>query len=123
MNAESTCDEILPTHLVNALGQGPMCQWKTGKELSVSLGYKSTITTTAAARLEDWELFMEAKADTLQGFFENSYPVNNTSPILEPDNPPTPVAVIEAPLLVGRCDPMTINAAKSYGGGPRPLRI
>ena len=95
----------------------------TGTELSVSLGYKSTITTTAAARLEDWNLFMEMAPGALIGFFENTHLTNNSVAILEPDNPPTPVVVIEAPTLVGRCDPMTINAAKSYGGGPRPLRF
>ena len=123
MNAESTCGDILPQDLVTALGAGPMCQWKTGTELSVSLGYKSSITTTAAARLDDWDLFMEMAPTKLLGFFENTYPVNNSKPILEPTNPPTPVAILEAPVLVGRCDPMTINAAKSYGGGPRPLRF
>jgi hypothetical protein len=123
MAADSVCDDVLSEYLVTTLGLGPVCMWKTFKELSVSLGFKSIITTTAAARLDLWDLRMQMRSKALLGYYENTHPVNNTADILEPDNPPSPVGIIEAPILVGLCEPMILNADKSYGGGPRPLRF
>eukprot|EP01052_Picozoa_sp_SAG31_P008169 SAG31_NODE_406_length_16063_cov_22.636056_1_plen_2494_part_10 len=123
MGSNGACEQIIGSDLVATLGVGPLCMWKTRSQLSISLGYKSTITTTQAAALDDWDLHMTMLPNVLLSSYENSHPANNTVAILEPQHPPTPVAIIEASLMVGLCEPMVITGTKSYGGGPRPLRF
>ena len=128
MTRGSSCSFVIHPNMLVTLGQNPVCTWATSDELVISLGQGALITTTASYNREndpeaflDWDGQFRIRAGVLLGFYGNTYAVFGSVPVSNPDNAISPVAVVEAPIMVGLCDITVVNAALSYGAGPRTL--
>ena len=99
MKKGDPCDVIFTKAFTATLGQGHSCAWKNSKELSISLGYKATVTSDGdSATLNSFVLDGPEWAGGVATELENSFPTNGSSPVLISNNPPNPVAVIVAPV-------------------------
>lgn len=128
MTRGSPCELVIDANMLVVLGENPVCTWATGDELVISLGQGALITTTSSYNRQndpeaflDWDGQFRIKEGVLVGFYGNTYAVEGTVPVDNPDNAISPVAVLEAPIMVGLCDDTIVNAALSYGAGPRTL--
>jgi hypothetical protein len=128
MTRGSPCSLVIDANMLVTLGENPICSWATSDELVISLGQGALITTTASYNREndpeaflDWDGQFRIAAGVLKGFYGNTYAVDGSVPVSNPDNAISPVAVLEAPNMVGLCDDTVVNAALSYGAGPRTL--
>jgi hypothetical protein len=128
MTRGSPCSLVIHPNMLVTLGQNPVCTWATSDELVISLGQGALITTTASYNREndpeaflDWDGQFRIQEAVLLGFYGNTYAVFGSAPVSNPDNAISPVAVLEAPNMVGLCDDTVFNAALSYGAGPRTL--
>lgn len=143
MQKGSPCTDIFTHEFVSHLGDGSSCDWVDDQEMTISLGFQATVTSDTQGTTENPGLHeLNGNLAVLQFYnfddnqgspdflvyrggvvskLENSYPASGDSPVLISDNPPTPVAIIVGPTVVGYCDPAVVSAELSYGGGPRPL--
>jgi hypothetical protein len=128
MTRGSQCSLVIHQNMLVTLGENPVCTWASSDELVISLGQGALVTTTASYTREndpqaflDWDGQFRIQEGVLLGFYGNTYAVYGSVPVSNPDNAISPVAILEAPNMVGLCDETVVNAALSYGAGPRTL--
>ena len=120
MGSDSSCELLFEDGFLALLGEGPTCIWRSPSALVISLGYASTVTTSAAARLEgaaayggwDFMLSITSRARVLAQY-ENSEPSASSVEIAAPDTFPSPTARIDAALRVGVCDDLYVSGERS----------
>ena len=108
----SSCADVLAAAIVVTLGMGAQCYWYDFSTLVVSLGNLPTIEPGNHIQL---------KADTILAFHENTLTGANSVVVQAPRNPPTPQAVLAAPLNTGVCDELILDASGSTGSTGRAV--
>jgi REJ domain len=95
------------------LGTGALCRWRDDRTLRILTGEGATIVPGETGTIQSG-VITTAAGNSL-------FAQSRTVPLFFPDQPPVPVAVIEAPTEVGVCDKMALSAAASTGGASRAL--
>jgi hypothetical protein len=113
------------------LGAGHRCFWRHSHELVISLGFRSRITTTRAAEYDTssdygaWNKRLNVlPGAALTGDLVNTRTTNSSAPIQGPLGEAAPIALLDAPSIVGLCEPLVLTAVRSFGGAnslPKPL--
>ncbi|GAQ86232.1 hypothetical protein KFL_002770090 [Klebsormidium nitens] len=114
------CTTVLDPTVVAKLGQARYtCVWQNKATLTVQFGYNATIQPVGSASPDSIHLL----PNTIGNAASNSYNASGSVPLDGPEVGPTPVVSLSAPTSVGVCDPVTLDAGQSTGGGGRPLRF
>lgn len=113
-----TCPKLLDPGVIPKLGSGTVyCTWQTRRTLLITLGYNSTILPVGSAAPDAVTILPGVIANAAS----NSFNASGSVPLQGPETAPVPVASVVAPAAVGVCDPVTLSAAATGGGG-RPLQ-
>lgn len=114
-----TCQKLLDPSVIAKLGNANRfsCGWSSKQTLLITLGYNATIQPVGSANPDPIVLLPNAIGNAAS----NSYNASGSVPLNGPELGPTPVVSLSAPTSVGVCDPVTLSAGQSSGGGGRPL--
>ena len=98
---------------MSKLGDGATCVWATTTQFLMNLGYEAAVSKGDVLRVRP--------AGNLTGVLQNTERANTTAVVDDPLVRRPPVAVIDAPTVVGRCESLLISGGRSFGGGALPL--
>lgn len=114
-----TCQRLLDPSTIAKLGQAGrfFCDWPDSDSLQITLGYNATILPVGSPAPDSIILL----PNVIGNAASNSYNASGSVPLGPPDVAPVPVVSLAAPSTIGPCDPVTLSAAGSTGGGGRPL--
>jgi hypothetical protein len=123
-NMPPDCDLFVgQPEFIALLGAGYRCFWRNRQELVISLGFRSIITTTRAAEYDTstdygaWnKRFSVLPLAGLTGDLVNTLITNTSAPIEGPLGEIAPIAVLDAPSVIGLCEPLILTGARSFGG-------
>jgi hypothetical protein len=107
----SVCQNAFSAVSVASFGYQPSCHWHSSTVLRVALGFGTTLNL-----LDDAHRFVSLKTHAILSDLRNSLPSLDTSlPIQLPSaGSIAPVAVLDAPRVVGKCSKFVLDAAASY---------
>jgi hypothetical protein len=93
-----------------------MCSWQSAQVLSIDL----TSGTNALDIIRERVFGIANEISILPRVLrqaENSATIHNKVKIVQSHDPPTPVAVLTAPVVLPYCDQLVLDASNSYGTG------
>eukprot|EP00741_Cyanophora_paradoxa_P012485 tig00020610_g12064.t1 len=100
--------------LSQAFGVGHRCSWNSASMLSVVFGTNADIQPGELVGL---------RRQVIRGAEPGSADARGAKALGLPANPLKTVASINAPLRIGECDGVSLDASASSGGAARPLRF
>jgi hypothetical protein len=112
------CAAAFPQRFLDGLGSGYYCSWITDKALKLTFGSYATIMPGESMTIaEGW--LSASSADGVPG---QLYGKHMPTDLMPPDNGGViPELVLIAPLTVGRCDDITMDASGTTGSGGRTV--
>ncbi|CAM9247691.1 unnamed protein product, partial [Ectocarpus sp. 12 AP-2014] len=118
-----SCEALLDASSIATIGEGAVCEWTGGRDLTIALGYDaivepdtgsgvSCLSQASCISLLDGGVRTEALAVLSS---------EGSTPVLAPEHPPTVSAVLVAPQTVGLCGTLTLDGRASSGALSRTM--